>query len=1038
MADFRDHLTDTTLMAMLRQWAVDRPEYKVYTFLTDGERAEVSLTYAELDRRARAIAAALQEGGTRTGQRVILFCPPGLDYVAAFFGCLYASAVAVPALPPRFNRSVPRLEAIVVDAEVTVALATKDVLENIKEGGSQAIALDKLRWLAVDNLPPGLETNWRQTIPAYDQLSILQYTSGSTGSPKGVMLSLNNLMHNLICIRRELDITSSDVGVCWLPSYHDMGLIGGILEPLFVGGQAVLMSPAAFLQRPIRWLQALSRYQGTIAAGPNFAYELCTNRVRPEQIEELDLSCWRIALCGAEPVRTETLDQFAVAFASCGFRKEIFYPCYGLAEATLLVSGRKNAPEPVTWIVGRSALAEGRVVEAQAVDTASQTLVSCGQVAADQQVVIVNPVTLTRCASDEVGEIWIAGPNVGQGYWNRSAETERTFRAYLAKSADDYAGPFLRTGDLGFLHDAQLFVAGRIKDLIIIRGRNLYPQDIELTVGRSHPALRPAAGAAFSVEAYNEERLVVVQELDRHARQLDSNEVITAICTAVATEHELLPYAVALLKFGSIPTTSSGKIQRYECRAAFLGGTLNVVKEWRQNLEDDLPLMVPRRAPVEVPAVSEQTQISEETNAHPLLGQRLRAAQLTFESNLNAHSPAYLDDYRVDGKAILPAAAYVEMALAAATQLPGSEPYSLTEFKMHQNLFLPESEVRTIQVMLSEITPGEEQFRLYSRTVSTDRSREQWTIHATGKIQQDSSAASFAVVGPAPDEIQIRCLEQISGRNFYFKLHDWGFQYGPAFRVIEWLWRRNGEALGQLHIPRTMEAELDSYQVHPVILDACSQILAATLPLTPMQHEGIFLMTGMGRVRVYARLASQLWGHARLWSRTKNDSNIADGDIRLLDESGRALVEITGLRLQRLKRNPQPGTKQNNAIPKAALLGETSALTRESLLAVEPQRRRQLLEAYLQGAIARVLEIDPADLDPQTSLRAMGLDSLLAVELKSHIEADLSTRLPMVSLFQEPTVFLLTSQLHDLLMAESHDANRRGKPGLDSEDSSEI
>ncbi|MGA7730510.1 MAG: fatty acyl-AMP ligase, partial [Chloroflexia bacterium] len=638
MSGSHDQLSGYTLVDLLQQQATERPEHPVYTFLTNGETAEVSLTHAELDRRARAIAAALQEWGA-TGERVILFCPQGLDYIAAFFGCLYAGAVAVPAFPPRANRPMPRLETIVADARVTIALATKAIIANVEPGSPQSAPLDGLRWLAVDDLPPGLETGWRQTMRTPDQLAILQYTSGSTNTPKGVMLSLDNVMQNLVSIRQALNITSEDVGVCWLPSYHDMGLIGGILEPLFVRGRAILMSPTSFLQRPVRWLQAISRYRGTIATGPNFAYELCTNRIGPEQRDELDLSAWRIALCGAEPIRVETLDRFAATFEPCGFRKESFYPCYGLAEATLLVSGGKVAAQPITRTVRRGALGEGRVIEAQVGDTATQTLVSSGQVAPNQEVVIVNPESLTPFAPDEVGEIWVSGPNVGLGYWDQPVETERTFRVYMPNSN---AGPFLRTGDLGFLHEGELFVTGRLKDLIIIRGRNLHPHDIELTVDRSHAALRPGAGAAFGVEVDNEEQLVIVQELDRYARHADTDEIIAAICEAIGLEHGLLPYAVVLLKVGSIPTTSSGKIQRYACRAGFLEGNLNVIKEWRRKLDDNQPPVLPGSEPVEVQADSEQARTSKEAGTHPLLGRRLRSAQLIFESELSASSPAYL------------------------------------------------------------------------------------------------------------------------------------------------------------------------------------------------------------------------------------------------------------------------------------------------------------------------------------------------------------------------------------------------------------
>jgi acyl-CoA synthetase (AMP-forming)/AMP-acid ligase II/acyl carrier protein len=1015
MASSHDPLGIPTLVDLLRRWADERPERQVYTFLADGESAEVSLTYAELDRWARAIAATLQEWGT-PGERAIIFCPPGLDYVAALFGCLYAGAVAVPAFPPRANRPVPRLEAIVADARATVALATKAVLSNVAPGKSQATPLDNLRWLAVDDLPPGVEAGWRENMRAPDQPAILQYTSGSTTTPRGVVLSLSNVMHNLASIRQALKITPEDIGVSWLPSYHDMGLIGGILEPLFVEGRGILMPPTAFLQRPLRWLQAISHYRGTIATGPNFAYELCANRIGPEQREELDLNSWRIALCGAEPIRAQTLERFAATFAPCGFRREAFHPCYGLAEATLLVSGGKAAARYATCTVSRNALSEGRVVEAQVEDTATQALVSSGQVAGDQEVAIVNPKTLARCAPDEVGEIWVMGPNVSQEYWQRPDETERTFRAYISNGD---AGPFLRTGDLGFLREGELFVTGRLKDLIIIRGRNLYPHDIELTVERSHAGLRPGMGAAFAVEAENEERLVVVQELDRYARSADADEIIAAICEAVAIEHELLPYAVVLLKTGSIPATSSGKVQRFACREGFMAGTLNVSKEWRQKLDDGPHQALPGIEAGEAQDRSGQVQATKEERVHPLLGKRLRSAQIIFEADLSAQSPAYLDDHRVEGAVVLPAAAYVEIALAAAIQALGPGPHTLRQLELQKWLGLPESGSRTVQVTLSPDTPGEKRFQLHSFTGSAGQAQEEWTLHATGKIQAASGDPSPPMPDSSVEEIQARCPEQISGRNIYRKLREQGFQYGLTFQVIGWLWRRDGEALGQLQVPRTQKPEMELYQVHPAILEAAFQVLGATLPASTARGGGLLLPTGIGSVQVYGLPGNHLLAHARLQSGVEGNSNLAEGDVRLLDEDGRVLVEVQGLRLQFLGRAAQPDAETSGA------------LTREALFAVEPERRQQWLETYLQVELARVLEIEPSHLQPHVPLRSLGLDSLLAIELKSRIEASLGVRLPMMSLFDEPTISMLAKQLLHLLGKTSSDSSPTIEPESD-------
>ena len=360
-----------------------------------------------------------------------------------------------------------------------------------------------------------------------------------------------------------------------------MGLVGGVLQPLYGGFPVTLMSPVDFLQKPLRWLQANSRYKATTSGGPNFAYDLCVRRITDEQKATLDLSNWEVAFNGAEPIRADTLERFAAAFEPCGFRASAFYPCYGMAETTLIVSGGVKATQPTIKIIQGEPLEQNQVVPAFNQKDGTRTLVSCGQTRLEQQIVIAHPETLKICLPDEVGEIWVSGDSVAQGYWNRSEETEHTFKAYLADSGE---GPFLRTGDLGFLHDGEIFITGRIKDLIIIRGRNHYPQDIELTVEQSHAALRLSHGAAFSVDVDDVEQLVIAQEVERsYLRNLNVNEIVTAMCQSVAQQHEIQIYAILLLKTGSIPKTSSGKIQRYACRTGFLNNSLDVVSDWIAN-----------------------------------------------------------------------------------------------------------------------------------------------------------------------------------------------------------------------------------------------------------------------------------------------------------------------------------------------------------------------------------------------------------------------------------------------------------------------
>ncbi|HEV2844920.1 MAG TPA: amino acid adenylation domain-containing protein, partial [Thermoanaerobaculia bacterium] len=563
------HESAATLAEALRLRAALSPERRAYTFLADGEDEAEHLNYRELDERARAIAAALRRT-CGTGDRALLLFPPGLDFVAAFFGCLYAGVIAVPAYPPRSPRMLPRLQSILEDSEPAAALSTSAASARVA-GWLEKEGIQGLPWLATDEISLETAAEWRDPEPPGDAIAFLQYTSGSTSAPKGVMVSHANLAHNQRVIQSACGHSEESVFVSWLPLYHDLGLIGNLLQATWVGAPCVLMSPVAFLQNPSRWLKAVSRYRGTTSGGPNFAYELCLRKVPAAERERLDLSSWRVAFNGAEPVRAETLARFAEAFAPAGLSRRALYPCYGLAEATLMVSGGWLEEPPVVRGYDAEALAVHR-----AEPGADRELVGSGHVLLDLRAAIVDPETGRPRAPGGVGEVWVAGDSVAAGYWNRPEETARTFGARLP----DGDGPFLRTGDLGFLDDGgELFITGRIKDLIILRGRNHYPQDIELTAERSHPALRGVVGAAFSVEAAGEERLVVVHEVDRHAAGLD--EVAEAVRRAVAEEHEALVHEVVLVPQGGVPRTTSGKIQRRGCRELYLSGGLNALSRSR-------------------------------------------------------------------------------------------------------------------------------------------------------------------------------------------------------------------------------------------------------------------------------------------------------------------------------------------------------------------------------------------------------------------------------------------------------------------------
>jgi acyl-CoA synthetase (AMP-forming)/AMP-acid ligase II len=564
----------TTLVDLLQWRAKESPQGIAYIFLKDGQSDEVSITYSELDRQARNIAVALREK-VEPGGRVLINHLPGLDYIASFFGCLYASAVAVPVYPPRFNQKLDRLNSIALDAEPGAALTSKAVLENMRPLFKDAGQLGHLRWVESDSCKEaGREAEWTRPEIDTDTLAFMQYTSGSTSDPKGVMLSHLNILSNSRAISEKFELTKEDRGVVWLPPYHDMGLIGGILVPLYNGFPVVLMSPYTFLQRPYYWLQAVSKYKATCTGGPNFAYDLCVKRIGDEKLAQLDLSSVRIAFCGAEPIRASVIHDFADHFKGTGFRKEAFYPCYGLAEATLMVSGPKAlTPAAIIAVDGESLETASHAHEVNPTEAVNfRQFVGCGSSPEGHCIRVVNPQSNQECPEGQIGEIWFSGPSVATGYWKRPELSEQVFHAQIL--GQESVGDFLRTGDLGFTRNGQLFVTGRIKDLLIIRGKNIYPQDIEHTVERSHVGLKRGAGAAFSVLDSDEEKLVIVQELDRTARDTDLTEVIRAIRQSVLEHHGLNPHAVSLIKTNSIPLTSSGKIQRHAARKLFLRGEL--------------------------------------------------------------------------------------------------------------------------------------------------------------------------------------------------------------------------------------------------------------------------------------------------------------------------------------------------------------------------------------------------------------------------------------------------------------------------------
>lgn len=568
-----------SLIEILDAHAERSPERCGYIFLQHGEREEARLDYGQLATRARAIATAVQ-AEIAAGDRVLLLFPHGREFVTAFLGCLHAGAIAIPApgLARPLSRAVYRLQGIVADGKPRLVLTTSAMLDMARQVCEQLPELaGTARVLAVETIEDGLASAWRRPQLGREDLAFLQYTSGSTSTPKGVMVSHGNLLSDAACYLEGFHHHEGTVTVTWMPHFHDFGLMDGISEPLLGGFPVISMSPLAFMQRPMRWLEAVSRYQATFTSGPNFAFDLCVRQaVAPEALAALQLGSLACVAVGAEPVRLATLQRFAERFAPAGFRFDAFRPGYGLAEATLKVTTTRWDQPPTFLQVDRAALEAGRVVshspEAQAL-----TLAACGPITSaefETEIVIVDPATLQRVPDGSVGEICVCGPMVARGYWGRPDATRETFVTLATDRGD---ARFLRTGDLGFAHQGQLYITGRIKDLIIIHGRNLYPQDLEFTAEAACPdALRAGGSAAFTVAAEaaaEAERLVLVTEV-AHKTPRRAKDIIDAIRHKLMELLEVTPHDVVLIQENTLPKTSSGKIRRRECRQLYLSGAL--------------------------------------------------------------------------------------------------------------------------------------------------------------------------------------------------------------------------------------------------------------------------------------------------------------------------------------------------------------------------------------------------------------------------------------------------------------------------------
>ncbi len=566
-----------TIVTVLRHRSVLQPEKMAFTFLANGEDESGSLTYGELDLGARSVAAKLASLGLK-GQTVLMFYPPGLDFILAFFGCLYCGTIPAAAYPPRKNRSLQRIRTIAADCGAHSILTTDAIARSLERNFAEDPQLAGLPWHTTDtwNMADADAAPFAE--PGFEDLAFLQYTSGSTGDPKGVMVSHRNIMYNLRSLQLIFAITPEDTAVHWVPQFHDLGLIFGIMETVFSGSRAVLIPPFIFISNPLFLLQAITRYQATVSGQPDFAFNHCVDKIAESLRAGLDLSSLRVMYSGAEPVRKSTLDRFLSAFSQAGLRAEALIPAYGMAESTLILVGGAITAPAFYLRVKTSALEQNLVVPAadDDQDDDTQWIAGNGKTRMDTAILIADPETCEILPPDRVGEIWASGSTVAMGYYDKPELTENVFRASPAGTANPV---WLRTGDLGFVYDGELFITGRLKDLVIIHGRNFYPQDIEEVVEESHPSLRKSCSSAFSIEYNGKERLAVVAELRRSILPHDTAKILEAIVASLSREFEIQPVRITLVKTGSIIKTSSGKIMRRANRESLLHGNFAVIAD---------------------------------------------------------------------------------------------------------------------------------------------------------------------------------------------------------------------------------------------------------------------------------------------------------------------------------------------------------------------------------------------------------------------------------------------------------------------------
>jgi len=568
-----------TIVDKLYIHALCEPDEVAFRFLSDIDQTPSELTFRQLWQEAEAVSKFLKEVA-EPGSCIMLFFPPGLAYISAFFGCLMAGMIAVPLYPPRKSSKTDRVVKVAQSCESEIALTTMSELTTVKDCWQRQNSLDlKLSFYTTDQI--NSEQRFTALRPKLDSNSpaFLQYTSGSTGSPKGVIITHANIISNVKHLSLTMSASKRDTFVNWAPLFHDMGLTMTILWPVYLGVSSTLMAPATFVRNPVVWLNAIAHYKGTICGAPNFAYDLCTNKIRENDLSGLDLSRWRVAFTGAEPVNASTLKKFSSRFSLCGFNSKSFYPCYGMAEATVFISGGKASEHPKVMCVDRISLAAHKFIKVDEENKSATNIVGCGVALSPHDLKIVDPKTKCELAEGDVGEIWFSGPSVSSGYWNLKTLSEEIFEQAIESNVENNHC-YLRTGDLGVIWQNELYVTGRIKDLIILRGKNYYPQDIETSTVEAHEAVRAGYSAAFAQVEDDTEKLIVVTELNRHHfRNVNRDEVISAIRQRVMHDHQVNVDRVVLLRPYKIPIASSGKIQRSQTRHLLLEGELDIVSQ---------------------------------------------------------------------------------------------------------------------------------------------------------------------------------------------------------------------------------------------------------------------------------------------------------------------------------------------------------------------------------------------------------------------------------------------------------------------------